>query len=64
MYGVGSLNQSAAQAVVGLLSALAGGNVSGSVAARASPLAAQFVKYVSHDTDGVEPMRVLLHMLI
>ncbi|WP_353655849.1 hemagglutinin repeat-containing protein [Erwinia sp. S59] len=63
-YGVGSLNQSAAQAVVGLFSALAGGNVSGSVAAGASPLVAQLVKYVSQNTDGGEPMRVLLHTLV
>ncbi|MEA5100954.1 hemagglutinin repeat-containing protein [Pantoea sp. S18] len=63
-YGVGSLNQSAAQAVVGLLSALAGGNVSGSVAAGASPLVAQLVKYASDNSAGGEPMRVLLHTLV
>ncbi|MBY4890744.1 hemagglutinin repeat-containing protein [Pantoea sp. DY-15] len=63
-YGVGSLNQSAAQAVVGLFSALAGGNVSGSVAAGASPLVAQLVKYASDHSAGGEPMRVLLHTLV
>ncbi|THB82738.1 AT-2 family transporter, partial [Pantoea allii] len=50
----------AAQAISGLFAGLAGGNVSGAVAAGAAPLLAQMVKQVS---QGNEPMRVLLHTL-
>ncbi|WP_346303635.1 hemagglutinin repeat-containing protein [Pantoea sp. Morm] len=59
-YGVGSDLQIAAQAISGLFAGLAGGNVSGAVAAGAAPLLAQMVKQVS---QGNEPMRVLLHTL-
>ncbi len=59
-YGIGSDLQIAAQAISGLFAGLAGGNVSGAVAAGAAPLLAQMVKQVS---QGNEPMRVLLHTL-
>ncbi|NEG57602.1 hypothetical protein GQQ20_07025 [Pantoea agglomerans] len=58
--GIGSDLQIAAQAISGLFAGLAGGNVSGAVAAGAAPLLAQMVKQVS---QGNEPMRVLLHTL-
>ncbi|MGC0952062.1 hemagglutinin repeat-containing protein [Pantoea agglomerans] len=59
-YGIGSDLQIAAQAISGLFAGLAGGNVSGAVAAGAAPLLAQMVRQVS---QGNEPMRVLLHTL-
>ncbi|WFL69979.1 hemagglutinin repeat-containing protein [Pantoea sp. X85] len=59
-YGIGSDLQIAAQAISGLFAGLAGGNVSGAVAAGAAPLLAQMVKQVS---QGNEPMRILLHTL-
>lgn len=59
-YGIGSDLQIAAQAISGLFAGLAGGNVSGAIAAGAAPLLAQMVKQVS---QGNEPMRVLLHTL-
>lgn len=59
-YGIGSDLQIAAQAISGLFAGLAGGNVSGAVAAGAAPLLAQMVKQVS---QGNEPVRVLLHTL-
>lgn len=59
-YGIGSDLQIAAQAVSGLFAGLAGGNVSGAVAAGAAPLLAQMVKQVSQRN---EPVRVLLHTL-
>ncbi|WP_223813780.1 MULTISPECIES: hemagglutinin repeat-containing protein [unclassified Pantoea] len=59
-YGIGSDLQIAAQAISGLFAGLAGGNVSGAVAAGAAPLLAQMVKQVSQRN---EPVRVLLHTL-
>ncbi|MEB5974308.1 hemagglutinin repeat-containing protein [Pantoea dispersa] len=59
-YGIGSNLQIAAQAISGLFAGLAGGNVSGAVAAGAAPLLAQMVKQVA---DGNEPIRILLHTL-
>lgn len=59
-YGIGSDLQIAAQAISGVFAGLAGGNVSGAVAAGAAPLLAKMVKVVS---EGNEPMRVILHTL-
>ncbi|WP_052696968.1 hemagglutinin repeat-containing protein [Pantoea sp. SM3] len=60
MYGIGSKLQIAAQAISGLFAGLAGGNVSGAVAAGAAPLLAQMVKQAAGEN---EPLRVLLHTL-
>ncbi|WP_213202283.1 VENN motif pre-toxin domain-containing protein [Erwinia rhapontici] len=60
-YGIGSNFQIGANAIVGALSALAGGNAGGALAAASGPLLAQVIKQASGDNEA---MRVVLHTVI
>ncbi|WP_455813240.1 hemagglutinin repeat-containing protein [Pseudomonas graminis] len=60
-YGIGSNFQIGANAIIGALSALAGGNAGGALAAASGPLLAQVIKQASGEHEA---MRVVLHTVV
>lgn len=60
-YGIGSNFQIGANAIVGALSALAGGNAGGALAAASGPMLAQVIKQASGEHEA---MRVVLHTVV